>query len=157
MLDYDFLAGVAREAAKAILEVYDTDFEIKRKDDHSPLTLADMRSHRIIADSLRSRYPDIPVLSEEGKGVPFEIRRNWDRFWLVDPLDGTKEFVKRNGEFTVNIALVEGSTPVAGVIYIPVTKRLFMADVREGCWEISDSGRRNSRFRKSPPIGPCGS
>src|SRR5208337_5210374 len=140
MLDFDFLAGVAREAGKAILEVYGTDFEIKRKDDHSPLTLADTRSHRIIADSLRARYPDIPVLSEEGKVVPFEIRRNWDRFWLVDPLDGTKEFVKRNGEFTVNIALVEDHTPVVGIIHIPVTGRLFMADVREGCWEITGSG-----------------
>ncbi len=142
MLDFDFLAGVAREAGKAIMEVYGTDFEVRHKDDHSPLTLADMRSHRIIADSLRSRYPDIPLLSEEGQGVSFDIRRNWDRFWLIDPLDGTKEFVKRNGEFTVNIALVENSTPVAGVIHIPVTGRLFMADVRKGCWEILDTGRR---------------
>ena len=112
MLDFDFLAGIAREAGKAILEVYGTDFEVERKDDQSPLTLADKRSHRIIVDRCVSRYPDIPVLSEEGKQVPFEIRRNWDRFWLVDPLDGTKEFVKRNGEFTVNIALVEDRTPV---------------------------------------------
>jgi 3'(2'), 5'-bisphosphate nucleotidase len=154
MLDFDFLAGVAREAGKAILEVYGTDFEIKCKEDHSPLTLADMRSHRIIADSLRSRYPDIPVLSEEGKEVPFETRRNWDRFWLVDPLDGTKEFVKRNGEFTVNIALVEGCTPVAGLIYIPVTKRLFMADAREGCWEISESGRRRLKVSQILASGP---
>src|SRR5271157_5189676 len=138
MLDFDFLAGVAREAGEAILEVYGTDFEIKCKDDHSPLTLADMRSHRIIADSLVDRYPDIPVLSEEGKEVAFEIRRNWDRFWLVDPLDGTKEFVKRNGEFTVNIALVENHAPIVGVIYIPATDRLFVGDVREGCWELSN-------------------
>ncbi len=142
MLDFDFLAGIAREAGKAIMEVYDTDFEVERKDDQSPLTLADKRSHNIIVDWLRRRYPDIPVLSEEGKEVPFKIRRNWDRFWLVDPLDGTKEFVKRNGEFTVNIALVEDRTPVVGIIHIPVTGRLFMADVREGCWEITDSGHR---------------
>ena len=142
MLDFDFLAGVAREAGKAILEVYDTAFEVERKDDHSPLTLADKRSHGIIADRLRYRYPDIPILSEEGKEVPFEIRRSWDRFWLVDPLDGTKEFVKRNGEFTVNIALVEDRTPVVGIIHIPVSDQLFMADVREGCWEIVENGRR---------------
>jgi 3'(2'), 5'-bisphosphate nucleotidase len=143
MLDFDFLADIAREAGRAILEVYGTNFKVSHKKDESPLTLADTRSHKIIADSLRARYPDIPVLSEEGKEVPFKIRRNWDRFWLVDPLDGTKEFVKRNGEFTVNIAMVEDKTPVVGIIHIPVTGRLFMADVREGlCWEVSNSGRK---------------
>ncbi|MGC9966421.1 MAG: 3'(2'),5'-bisphosphate nucleotidase CysQ [Syntrophobacteraceae bacterium] len=154
MLDFDFLAELAREAGRAILEVYGTDFEVKRKDDCSPLTLADMRSHRIIADSLRSRYPEIPVLSEEGKDVSHDVRRNWDRFWLVDPLDGTKEFVKRNGEFTVNIALVEHRMPVVGIIHIPVADRLFMADVREGCWEISQSGRRRLEVAKVPAGGP---
>ncbi len=154
MLDFDFLTDLAREAGKAILEVYGTEFEVKHKDDRSPLTLADMRSHRIIADSLQARYPDIPVLSEEGKSVSFEIRRNWDRFWLVDPLDGTKEFVKRNGEFTVNIALVEHRTPVVGIIHIPVANRLFIADVTEGCWEISDSGRRKLEVARMPADGP---
>jgi 3'(2'), 5'-bisphosphate nucleotidase len=154
MLDFDFLGGLAVQAGKAILEVYGTDFEVQRKEDCSPLTLADTRSHRIIADSLRSRYPDIPVLSEEGRDVPFDIRRNWDRFWLVDPLDGTKEFIKRNGEFTVNIALVENGTPVAGVIHIPVPNRLFVADVREGCWEILDSGSRRLKVAPAPADGP---
>ena len=153
MLDFDFVTTIAREAGKAIMEVYDTDFEVNRKDDKSPLTLADVRSHRIIADSLRTRYPDIPVLSEEGKEVPFEIRRNWDRFWLVDPLDGTKEFVKRNGEFTVNIALVENHTPVLGIIYIPVTGRLFVGNVPEGCWEITGAGRRKLRVAQMPALG----
>ncbi len=154
MLDFDFLDSLAREAGRAILEVYGTDFEVQRKDDCSPLTLADMRSHRIIADSLRSRYPEIPVLSEEGRGVSFDIRRNWDRFWLVDPLDGTKEFVRRNGEFTVNIALVEHRMPVVGIIHIPVANRLFMADVREGCWEISQDGRRRLQVAEVPAGGP---
>jgi 3'(2'), 5'-bisphosphate nucleotidase len=152
MLDFDFVAGIAREAGKAIMEVYGTDFEVNRKEDKSPLTLADMRAHRIIADSLRARYPDIPVLSEEGKEVPFEVRRNWDRFWLVDPLDGTKEFVKRNGEFTVNIALVEDRTPVVGIIHIPVTDRLFVGNVREGCWEISGSERRRLEVAQTPAL-----
>jgi 3'(2'), 5'-bisphosphate nucleotidase len=150
MIDFDFVAGVAREAGKAILEVYGTDFEVNRKDDRSPLTLADVRSHRIIADALRQRYPDIPVLSEEGKEVPFETRRNWQRFWLVDPLDGTKEFVKRNGEFTVNIALVEDHTPVFGLIHIPVSGRLFMGDVREDCWEVTGSERRKLSVAQTP-------
>jgi len=154
MQDFDFLAAVVRQAGKAILEIYDTDFLVQRKEDQSPLTLADTRSHRIIADSLRARYPDIPVLSEEGKTVPFEVRRNWERFWLVDPLDGTKEFVKRNGEFTVNIALIEKSQPVAGVIYIPVQDRLVFADVREGCWEESNGTSKRLTVSEGPRNAP---
>ena len=153
MLDFEFLENIARQACKAILEVYGTDFEVRRKADYSPLTLADMRSHGIISDSLRSRYPEIPVLSEEGEEVPFEVRRNWDRFWLVDPLDGTKEFVKRNGEFTINIALIENRVPVFGLIFIPVQERMVIADVREGCWEVIENGRRALRV-SAPPSGP---
>ncbi|MEN6439795.1 MAG: 3'(2'),5'-bisphosphate nucleotidase CysQ [Syntrophobacter sp.] len=154
MQDFDFLATIARQAGKAILEIYDTDFLVQHKADHSPLTLADTRSHRIITDSLRARYPEIPVLSEEGKTVPFETRKTWDRFWLVDPLDGTKEFVKRNGEFTVNIALIEKSQPIAGVIYIPVQDRLFFADVREGCWEESNGARKRLTVAQWPLHAP---
>lgn len=154
MVDLDFLAAVVKQAGQAVLEVYNTEFEVQRKEDHSPLTQADMRSHRIIADELRSRYPGIPVLSEEGKAVPFEVRSGWDRFWLVDPLDGTKEFVKRNGEFTINIALVEGQAPVVGVIYIPVQDRLFVADVRKGCWEMEAGGPRRLEVAKPPENGP---
>ena len=154
MLDFDFLGRVARQAGKTILRVYGTDFEVSRKDDRSPITLADKRSHKLIVDSLRDRYPDIPVLSEEGKEVPFEIRRNWRRFWLVDPLDGTKEFVKRNGEFTVNIALVEDCAPVVGIIHIPVSDQLFVADVREGCWEIMESGPRRLKVSSVDSNGP---
>jgi 3'(2'), 5'-bisphosphate nucleotidase len=152
--DFEFLENLAREAARAILEVYHTEFDVQRKEDYSPLTLADMRSHRIIADSLRSRYPEIPVLSEEGKEVPFKVKQNWDRFWLVDPLDGTKEFVKRNGEFTINIALVEGRTPVLGLIHIPVQERMVIGDVREGCWEIAENGRRPLKVSAPPVKGP---
>lgn len=150
MYDRDFLARLARQVGEAILEVYGTEFEVRHKEDHSPVTLADMRSHRIITDALRSRYPDIPVLSEEGKAVPFEVRSTWKRFWLVDPLDGTKEFVKKNGEFTVNIALIAERTPVVGVIYIPVENRLFMAEVGEGCWEMDASGPRS--LKVSEPV-----
>lgn len=154
MQDLDFLADVARRAGEAILEVYSTEFEVERKEDESPLTLADTRSHRIIADALRSRYPDIPVLSEEGREVSYETRSGWPKFWLVDPLDGTKEFVKRNDEFTVNIGLIEGRTPVAGLIYIPVGDRLYLGDVREGCWEIAGGKRRALRVGKAPFEGP---
>ncbi|MGD9505034.1 MAG: 3'(2'),5'-bisphosphate nucleotidase CysQ [Syntrophobacteraceae bacterium] len=147
MIDQEFLMRLAREAGKAILEVYGTCFTVEVKEDKSPVTLADKRSHEIIAEALAERYPDIPVLSEEGAEIPYPVRRDWSRFWLVDPLDGTKEFVKRNGEFTVNIALVEGDAPVTGLIYIPVTDVLYIGDVREGCREYSREGERALRMR----------
>ncbi len=149
MIDLNFLGDLAREAGEAILEVYDTDFSVEKKEDRSPLTLADKRSHQIISRELRNRYPDIPVLSEEGKEAPYSERKAWQRFWLVDPLDGTKEFIKRNGEFTVNIALIEGTAPVIGVIYLPVHRRLYVADVREGCWEKADGQARSLRIEPS--------
>jgi 3'(2'), 5'-bisphosphate nucleotidase len=119
-LDMEFLIAAAREAGAAILDVYRTEFDVEQKDDSSPLTEADLRSHRIILNWLGERYPDVPVLSEEsGDAAPYEVRRDWGLYFLVDPLDGTKEFVKRNGQFTVNIALMENGKPVAGVVYAP--------------------------------------
>jgi 3'(2'), 5'-bisphosphate nucleotidase len=108
----------AFEAGKEILKVYETDFLVETKSDDSPLTLADQAAHHKIVSFLNKT--NIPVLSEEGKHLLFSERKNWDMFWLVDPLDGTKEFVKRNGEFTVNIALIKNKIPVMGVIYVPV-------------------------------------
>lgn len=140
-MDLEFLAQLATEAGRAILEVYSTDFGVERKGDDSPLTLADMRSHRIITEGLRSRYPHIPILSEEGREVPHSARQNWNRFWCVDPLDGTKEFVKKNGEFTINIALIQDRTPVLGLIHVPVAGDSFMAQIHEGAWKIQE-GRR---------------
>jgi 3'(2'), 5'-bisphosphate nucleotidase len=113
--------ALARQAGDAILRIYGQDFAVDQKDDQSPLTEADLASHRVIAEGLSRLTPDIPVMSEESATIPWEKRRRWQRFWLVDPLDGTKEFVKRNGEFTVNIALVEGHHPVLGVVHVPVT------------------------------------
>jgi 3'(2'), 5'-bisphosphate nucleotidase len=118
----------AIKAGKEILDVYyNTDFEVEFKPDNSPLTMADMRAHHIITEVLVET--GIPVLSEEGKTIPYGERKNWRLFWLVDPLDGTKEFVKRNDEFTVNIALIENNSPIAGVIYVPVTKELYWGNV----------------------------
>jgi 3'(2'), 5'-bisphosphate nucleotidase len=113
----------AVNAGEAILNVYDSSFAVELKDDRSPLTAADKRSHEIIVERLNK----IPILSEEGKDVPFELRKNWEFFWLVDPLDGTKEFIKRNGEFTVNIALIRRDSPVMGVIFVPVRGLLYFA------------------------------
>ena len=121
-------------AGEKILEVYSSnDFEIKLKSDDSPLTLADQNAHKIIVENLEKT--NIPILSEEGKNIPFEERQNWEYYWLVDPLDGTKEFIKRNGEFTVNIALIEKDTPVLGVIYVPVTKDLYFSEKSLGAYK----------------------
>ncbi len=118
--DLDYLNATARLAGAAILEVYRTDFEVEKKEDSSPLTEADLRSHRIIVDRLLERYSDIPVLSEESaEQATYDVRKDWKRYFLVDPLDGTKEFVKRNGQFTVNIALIEDGKPLLGVVYAP--------------------------------------
>lgn len=124
---------VAQEAARAILAVYDTPFDVARKDDDTPLTQADLAAHRCIVDGLRWLTPGIPVLSEESATSDIAGRRQWPRLWLVDPLDGTREFVKRNGEFTVNIALIEGDAAVFGVIQQPVTGRLWHGG-RHGAW-----------------------
>ncbi len=129
----EFAIQAAIKAGNEILDVYyNLDFEVEFKDDNSPLTIADKRAHDKILQVLNPT--GLPVLSEEGKSIPFEERKNWKLFWLVDPLDGTKEFVKRNDEFTVNIALIGNNTPVAGVVYVPVRKVIY--------W-----GNKNGSFR----------
>ena len=130
--DLDALArgcrGIARTAGAAIMRVYAGEFAVERKDDNSPLTAADLAAHRAIVDGLRILTPMIPVLSEEAaEQVDWNTRRTWVRYWLVDPLDGTREFVKRNGEFTVNIALIEDHRPTLGVVYAPVTNEMYWA------------------------------
>ncbi len=129
------LRATAR-AFPEILSVYTGSFAVDTKADLSPITEADRRSNRIITDELSQNTP-YPILSEEGENIPFSERRGWRRFWVVDPLDGTKEFVKRNGEFTINIAFVEGSIPVLGVVYAPLPDLLYFA------WE--DSGQKTRR------------
>ncbi|MBV9960616.1 MAG: 3'(2'),5'-bisphosphate nucleotidase CysQ [Parafilimonas sp.] len=120
----------AIKAGKKILEVYANDFEVETKTDNSPLTEADKRSHLTIKEILSPL--SIDILSEEGKQMSFDERKDWKKFWLIDPLDGTKEFIKRNGEFTVNIALVENGTPVAGVVHVPVTGKTYYGSENEG-------------------------
>ena len=129
----------ALAAGKAILDVYDAaDMEVEMKADNSPLTRADRRSHEIIMAAIGDL--DIPVLSEEGREIPFSVRRQWPRMWIVDPLDGTKEFIKRNGEFTVNIALAENGVPTMGVIFVPVADSLYFADLDRGAFKIGAVG-----------------
>ena len=128
----------ALKAGEKILSIYNdpaSDFQIERKADNSPLTIADRRAHEAISDFLCST--PFPLLSEEGKHLPYAERKNWDTLWIVDPLDGTKEFIKRNGEFTVNIALVHKSVPVMGVIYLPVKKELYFAEENLGAYKLT--------------------
>jgi 3'(2'), 5'-bisphosphate nucleotidase len=130
----------AKEAGRAILEIYKRDFDVWYKNDKSPLTMADQRSHDIIVAHMSDQTGDqFPILSEEGKDISFKQRSKWEYFWLVDPLDGTKEFVKRNGEFTVNIALVHRNRPVLGVVYVPVKDVLFFAAEGLGAYKSDSS------------------
>ncbi|MBU0699313.1 MAG: 3'(2'),5'-bisphosphate nucleotidase CysQ [Pseudomonadota bacterium] len=130
--------SAANRAGSAILEIYDKHFEIRYKEDRSPLTLADRRSHEIIIQHLEQQTDNpLPILSEEGKDIPFEHRKSWDYFWLVDPLDGTKEFIKRNGEFTVNLALIHKNRPVLGVVYIPVRDVYYFAAEGLGAYRLN--------------------
>lgn len=121
-------------AGKEILSVYESDFAVEHKDDKSPLTLADKKSHDVIVGYLKSS--GYPILSEEGAKVPYEQRSNWNKLWVVDPLDGTKEFIKRNGEFTVNIAFIENHYPIMGVIYVPITGTLYFGSKAIGSYKI---------------------
>lgn len=134
----------ALKAGQEILDVYGSkDFAVETKDDQSPLTLADTKAHNAIMHELNTGN-NIPVLSEEGKNIPYNERRHWKHFWLVDPLDGTKEFIKRNDEFTVNIALIHNAVPVAGVIYVPVLRQLYVGEIGTGAYLIEDIDLNNA-------------
>ena len=132
---------IARAAGARIMTIYERDFETREKDDRSPLTEADLASHRHIVAALQALTPDWPVLSEESKQLDFDQRRGWRRYWLVDPLDGTKEFIKRNGEFTVNIALIDEHEPVLGVVYAPARDLEFYGCRGEGASRRSGDGQ----------------
>lgn len=133
---------IAKAADKAILAIYRRSFEVTYKDDASPLTEADLVSHQVIMDGLSKLEPAIPILSEEGTKIPWAERQQWRTFWLVDPIDGTKDFVNRSGEFTVNIALVHEGVPVLGVVTAPALGEVFAGIVGKGAWKIDATGRR---------------
>ncbi|QHS23442.1 3'(2'),5'-bisphosphate nucleotidase CysQ [Virgibacillus sp. MSP4-1] len=133
------LLEISLNAGTEILQVYKEDFDVEFKEDDSPLTIADKRSHAAIVDGLTSSFADIPILSEEGAEIPYTERSEWDRFWLVDPLDGTKEFIKKNGEFTVNIALIEDQYPVLGVIYAPAMDTFYFGKEGLGAFKLENA------------------
>ncbi|MEQ6123456.1 3'(2'),5'-bisphosphate nucleotidase CysQ [Pseudotenacibaculum sp. MALMAid0570] len=136
MTDYLNLAiSAVIEAGKVILEVYDSkDFDVQLKSDNSPLTRADILSHNIIKSFLEKT--GIPILSEEGKETPYEVRKHWSKLWIIDPIDGTKEFIKRNGEFTINVALIENQEPILGVVYAPDLGDLYFSTKEKGAYKI---------------------
>lgn len=138
----DPVLQLAQQAGHAILEIYHRDFAVQHKADESPLTEADLASHHTIVDGLQQLTPDIPVLSEESASLPYETRRQWRRYWLVDPLDGTREFIKRNGEFTVNIALIEDGRPVLGVVHVPVSGVSYTGVADNGAHKQDEHGIR---------------
>ncbi len=149
----------AKTAGDAILTVYRGEFDVEYKEDHSPLTIADRRAHTIIKDHLSGvGRQGIPLLSEEGKSIPYDVRKRWEHFWLVDPLDGTKEFVKRRDEFTVNIALIHAGRPILGVVLVPAKDLLYFAMENLGSFKIErpeavqgiDQGLAQASSREGP-------
>lgn len=146
----DDIAAIAREAGEKILKVYQSDFAVTHKNDETPLTQADLAAHRHIVAALEHLQPRLPILSEEAANIPYSTRRHWQRYWLVDPLDGTREFVKRNGEFTVNIALIDTHRPVLGVVHAPALSLTYGAALGLGAFREDRSGRVVLRTRRMP-------
>jgi len=126
---------IAYQAGKVIMEVYDAGFSVEEKSDHTPVTEADTAANHVIESALRELTPHLPILTEEDKPTPYSERQSWSRYWLIDPLDGTREFIKRNGEFTVNIALIDGDESVMGVVYAPVIGVLYYAAKGQGAYK----------------------
>ena len=140
-IDIQDIVKIAKDAGKAIMKIYNQEFDVEYKTDSSPLTIADKKANEIIVTALNQLSvnsfleQNIPIISEEGRSVPYDERKNWEYFWLIDPLDGTKEFVKKNGEFTINIALINKETPVLGVVYSPVLNVCYWAKRDEGAFK----------------------
>lgn len=148
----ELLSGVVK-ASERVLDIYAQDFSVETKADDSPLTQADMASHRALTALLERLTPDIPILSEESEAIPFETRRQWSSYWLVDPLDGTKEFIKKNGEFTLNVALIEHGVPVFGIVHAPVLGTTWWGDTDVGAFKITADGEQSIRVRALPSVG----
>jgi 3'(2'), 5'-bisphosphate nucleotidase len=146
------IGELAKSAGQVIMDIYATDFSVRGKSDASPVTEADERAEAVILDGLRALAPEVPVVAEEEVAAG-RVPRVEDRFWLVDPLDGTKEFIGRNGEFTVNIALIERGLPVLGVVFAPALGRLFSGEAGRGAWVEDQAGCRPIRCRPVPEAG----
>ena len=137
-IDINKILKIAEEAGKSTLDIYKREFTVEEKEDRSPVTEADKKSNEIIISALTNLYPDIPFISEETKQTSYAKRKDWKYFWLIDPLDGTKEFIKKNGEFTVNIAMIKENTPILGVIYVPAKDVFYYAQKGKGSFKIEN-------------------
>ena len=133
-INLEEIKNIAIEAGNTIMEIYKRDFQIEYKDDKSPLTEADIKANEIICSALTKLYPNIPIMSEENKKVEYEERKDWEYYWCIDPIDGTKEFIKKNDEFTVNIALIYKHSPVLGVVYAPAVDKMYTSKKNEGAF-----------------------
>ena len=154
-LDYNTVLNTAidisKKAGKKIMEIYNNvDIDISFKDDNSPLTEADKASNAVIEKELKKLTPSIPILSEEGKDIKFRTRQKWNLFWLIDPLDGTKEFIKRNGEFTVNIALISDGEPILGIVFAPVLDTIWYGDIKKGSFK-SKKNKKPFKIKTAKP------
>jgi len=134
-IELETIIAIAKDAGDIIMEIYKKDFDVEYKEDNSPLTIADLKSNELICSRLQELYPNIPIVSEENKEVEYSIRKDWKYYWCIDPIDGTKEFVKKNGEFTVNIALIHVDRPVLGVVYAPVLGSMYSAKEGVGAFK----------------------
>ena len=139
---------IALIAGDAIMEIYKEDFQVEYKDDNSPLTKADLKANEIICTSLQKQYPKIPIISEENKQIEYSIRKDWEYYWCIDPIDGTKEFIKKNGEFTVNIALIYKDTPILGVVYAPCLDEIYSA--KKGCGAFKNGIKLPIKINSKP-------
>ena len=162
-INIEDIVSIAKTAGDAIMEIYDKDFTVDYKDDKSPLTEADLKSNEIIVKGLEalnstfntkhSTFQSIPIMSEEGKEIPYEERKDWEYYWCIDPIDGTKEFIKKNGEFTVNIALIHKDTPVLGVVYAPALGDMYFAKKGQGAFKAvlsaTSSGLRKEELKEA--------
>jgi len=137
-IDINDIITIARKAGDVIMEIYAKDFSVEYKEDKSPLTEADKKANEIIIDGLNALSLKFPILSEEGRDIPFDERKDWEYFWMVDPLDGTKEFIKKNDEFTVNIALIYRNAPILGVVYAPALNEMYWAKQGDGAFKNGD-------------------
>lgn len=145
-VDVQELLSMIEEAGKKVMNIYNSDeenWEVSAKADDSPLTKADQTANQHICDALKALYPEVPIISEENQAIPYEERNQYENFWLVDPLDGTKEFLKKNGEFTINLALVQGRRPVAGIVYAPALGKLYYGAEGHGAFLMDENGENH--------------
>jgi len=134
-IDIEDIKSIAQKAGKAIMEIYNGDFTIKYKDNKSPLTEADIKANELICNALKNLYPTVEIMSEENRQTDYDIRKDWEYYWCIDPIDGTKEFIKKNGEFTVNIALIHKNSPALGVVYVPALDDMYSAKKGSGAFK----------------------